>query len=105
MAHRVVWSPTALEDLEAIAAYIGRDSVNYATAVVRKVFATARSLSDFPLAGRMIPELEDERLREKLVYSYRMLYRVEGKVVTIAAVIHARQSFDSGVGRLRHRSD
>lgn len=101
MAHRVVWSPAALEDAEAIAAYIARDSARYASAVVRRLRDTARSLREFPLSGRTLPEFEDASLREKLVYSYRLIYRVESGVVTIAAVVHGKQSFETGVGRLR----
>ena len=36
MARLLVWSPEAIEDLEAIAAYIERDSAWYAKAVVSK---------------------------------------------------------------------
>ncbi|HEV2146237.1 MAG TPA: type II toxin-antitoxin system RelE/ParE family toxin [Longimicrobiaceae bacterium] len=100
MAHRVVWSPAALEDVEAIAEYIARDSAQYAAAVVRKFRDTARSLREFPRSGRSVPEFEDESIREKLVYSYRLIYRIEAGLVTIAAVVHARQSFETGVGRL-----
>ena len=49
----VVWSPEALEDVEAIAAYIGRDSNFYAAAVVEKMLVTAAGLSDFPNVGRV----------------------------------------------------
>ncbi|HEX9543957.1 MAG TPA: hypothetical protein VF955_02160 [Pyrinomonadaceae bacterium] len=37
MAYKVVWSPTALEDIETIASYISRDSVSYAGTVVTRV--------------------------------------------------------------------
>lgn len=101
MAFRVIWSPAALEDADEIGTYIARDSRHYAAAVVRKLRDTARALRDFPLAGRIVPELEEETIREKLVYSYRLVYRVEGKVVTIAAIVHMRQSFETGVGGLQ----
>jgi len=48
MAHRVAWSPRALADVEAIAAYIASDSPFYANAVVRRIITLTRSLSDFP---------------------------------------------------------
>ncbi len=35
MAHEVVWSPRAIEDVEAIAIYISADSTAYAAAVVK----------------------------------------------------------------------
>ncbi|MDP9348649.1 MAG: type II toxin-antitoxin system RelE/ParE family toxin, partial [Gemmatimonadota bacterium] len=97
----VVWSPAALEDVEAIAAYIARDSAQYASAVVQRLRDTARSLREFPLSGRTVPEFDDASLREKLVYNYRLIYRIETEVVTIAAVVHGKQSFVTGVGRLR----
>ena len=91
MAYQVVWSPKALEDVEGIAAYIARDSASYAAAVVRNIIKSARKLRRFPLAGRIVPELDDERIREVSAYSYRIVYRFEGQVVTVAAVIHGRR--------------
>jgi toxin ParE1/3/4 len=55
MAYQVVWSPKALEDADAIAAYIARDSASYAAAVVQKILDTTRNLSTFPFAGRIVP--------------------------------------------------
>jgi len=103
VAHRVAWSPAALEDVDSIAAYIARDSAHYAAAVVRQILSTSRQLADFPRSGRVVPEFEDESLRELLVSSYRLIYEVREETVTIAAVVHAKQSFSSGEGRLRDR--
>ena len=64
MAYEVVWSPTALEDVEAIASYISRDSVSYAGAVVRKVINSTRNLEHFPFAGRIVPEFDQSHIRE-----------------------------------------
>lgn len=60
MAYRVVWSPRAVEDLEAIAQYIAMDSSAYAAGVVKRVLNIARYLSRFPYARRIVPEFEDE---------------------------------------------
>lgn len=91
MAYKVEWSPRAVEDVEAIALYISADSTAYAAAVVKKILDTTRSLSRFPLAGRVVPEFGDENIREKLAYSYRIIYRIKGSIVTIAAVIHGKR--------------
>ena len=72
MARRVVWSPRALADVEAIASYIAADSPFYASTVVRRIIALTRSLADFPLAGRRVPEFDEQDIRELLVYSYRI---------------------------------
>ena len=95
MAYRVVWSPRALDDVDAIASYISRDSTAHASAVVTKIIRSTRMLRRFPLAGRVVPEFEDPSLREHFVYSYRIIYRVRERVVTIAAVIHGRRMLES----------
>jgi toxin ParE1/3/4 len=91
MAQRVVWSSRALADVEAIAAYIASDSPSYANTVVRKIVTLTRSLSQFPLSGRKVPEFDNEGLRELLAYSYRIVYLVESNQVTISAVIHGKR--------------
>lgn len=91
MDYRVEWSPRALEDLEAIAEYIAADSPAYAATVVKTVLNTANNFSRFPLSGRVVPELGDENIREWFAYSYRMIYRVENQVVTVAAIVHGKR--------------
>jgi plasmid stabilization system protein ParE len=91
MAYRVVWSRRAAEDLEAIAQYIALDSSAYAAAVVKRILNTARNLARFPFAGRIVPELADGNIREWFVYNYRVIYRIEDDVVTIATVVHGRR--------------
>lgn len=91
MVYEVVWSPRAVEDVEAIALYIAADSTSYARAVVKKIVDTTRSLSRLPLSGRVVPEFGEENIREKLVYSYRIIYRIQDGTITIAAVIHGKR--------------
>jgi toxin ParE1/3/4 len=91
VADRVVWSPRALSDVEAIATYIAIDSSFYAKAVVRKIVTMTKSLARFPKSGRKVPEFDDESLRELIVYSYRIIYAVESDQITITAVIHGRR--------------
>lgn len=90
MAYRVIWSPKAVEDVDAIATYIARDSPSYAAAVVRKIIDITHQLKQCPLAGKAITELYDSAIREKFAYTYRIVYRVEDEVVTVAAVVHTK---------------
>ena len=94
MAYRVAWSPRAVEDLEAIAQYIAADSAAYAAAVVKTILHTARSLSQFPHSGRVVPEIADENIREWFAYSYRVIYRIEEEGITIAAIVHGGRLLD-----------
>ncbi len=94
MAYRVVWSPRAVDDLEAVAQYIAADSTAYAAAVVKTILNTARNFSRFPFSGRVVPELGDESIREWFAYSYRVIYRVEEETVTVAAIVHGKRLLD-----------
>jgi toxin ParE1/3/4 len=97
MAYRVVWSPRALDDIDSIASYISRDSTAYASSVVAKVIRATRTLKRFPFAGRVVPEFEINNLRERFVYSYRVIYRVESQTVTVVAVIHGRRQLETAL--------
>ena len=90
----VVWSPRAVDDVRAIAAHIGEDSLAYAKSVAQKIVASTRRLADFPMSGRVAPEFGDEHMREVFAYSYRVIYRVEGETVTIAAVVHGKRPIE-----------
>ncbi len=69
MDYSVNWSTQALADVEAIAEYIARDSPRYAQTVVDKFIECSQGLRSFPRAGRAVPELGEDTLRERIVYS------------------------------------
>ena len=98
---RVAWSPEAIEDVESIAAYISRDSERYAAAVVDKIIDIGRELGYSPFAGRRVPEFEDDAIRERIIYSYRLIYRIEDQVITIAAVVHGKRSLDTVADQIK----
>jgi len=100
MDYRVDWSPEAVEDLEAIAEYIRRDSPFYARAVVTSIVNLGRELGEFPQMGRVVPELGEEDIRERFVHSYRVIYRVEATRLLILAVIHGRRRLEAIADRL-----
>ena len=99
MDYTVKWSPEATEDLESIAEYIARDSEFYARAVVSKILAVSHKIPDQPLIGRVVPEISDEEIRERFIYSYRLVYRIHGSVITIVAVIHGKRLLENTVER------
>ena len=91
MVYTIEWSPEALEDLESIAEYIERDSEFYARAVVSKILAASRKIPAQPFIGRIVPEIDDENIREKFVYSYRLVYKIEDKKILVVAIIHGKR--------------
>ncbi len=95
MAYRVVWSAKAIEDVETIAGYIARDSPSYAAAMVQDILMKTRYLHQEPEQGKLVPELGEENIKEKPVYSYRIIYRIEDEVVTVAAIIHQKKLLEA----------
>jgi plasmid stabilization system protein ParE len=88
MALPLAWSPEAIEDIEALAGYIERDSPWYAHAVASRIVATAETIPKHPRMGRIVPEIEQEDIRERFVYGFRLIYRIEKKRILLAAIIH-----------------
>jgi plasmid stabilization system protein ParE len=68
MARVLVWSPEAVEDIAAIAAYIERDSPWYARAVASKIVEIAESIPEYPELGRIVPEIDDPAIRERFIH-------------------------------------
>jgi toxin ParE1/3/4 len=95
VALNIRWSPEAVEDLESIAEYIGKDSQYYAKAVVNKILNSTQNLGAFPYIGRMVPEISNENIRERFVYSYRLIYKIEEIEILIVAVIHGKRLLEN----------
>ncbi len=91
MAYRVVWSLKAVEDVDAIAAYIARDSPSYAAAVVQKIINITQKLPEEGQNGILIPEFEESTIIEQYAYSYRLIYRLKEDTFTVVAIIHGKK--------------
>ena len=91
MAHPIEWSLEAIEDLDSIAEYIARDSAFYAQSVVSKILSVARGISDQNLIGRIVHEMNDRLIRERFVYIYRLIYKINENSVMIVAIIHGKR--------------
>ena len=87
----VRWSAAASRDLRSIFDYIARDSRHYARQVVDTILATADDIEPFTERGRVVPEIDDESIREVFVYSYRVIYERRHDDVVVIAVIHGRR--------------
>ena len=72
----VIWTREAVEDVEAIKAYVACDSVRYATLLAERIVAAVDRLESFPESGRVVPEVGDESLREVIHGAYRIVYRI-----------------------------
>ncbi len=92
---RVEWSNFARDDLDDLVQYISRDSSFYARRFGEKIVLATRRLRDFPESGRIIPETEDQKLREIIVQGYRVMYRLEANRILILAIMHGSRDLTS----------
>lgn len=76
MGYAVVLARSAEADLEAIVSYVARDNPQAALRLGRALVASLRSLESFPQLGRVVPEFNQESLREIVRRPYRIIYRV-----------------------------
>ena len=73
---QINWTFQAKNDLKGIADYISKDSILYAKRQVLKIRSRTDVLKSQNYSGRMVPEIQDENIREILEGNYRIIYRV-----------------------------
>ncbi len=88
---KVVWTEFALEDLNSIHEYISKDSKVYADRVIDKIIVRVDQLESFPKSGRVVPEFDDETLREIIQGNYRIIYKTSAVQVSIIRIHHSAQ--------------
>jgi toxin ParE1/3/4 len=91
MDYKVIFSEPSIEDLENIVRFIARDNPQAAAEFGAKLIASVRNLAIFPRLGRVVPEKNDENIREIVFKSYRIFYRIkdDAGTVEIARFWHA----------------
>tara|TARA_B100000809_G_C14882452_1_gene439699 strand:- start:61 stop:354 length:294 start_codon:yes stop_codon:yes gene_type:complete len=77
---KIVWSPLALEKLEASAKFIALDKPSAADKWVNDIFDRIDLLGSQPQLGREVPELLGSNYREVIFGSYRIIYKVESEI-------------------------
>jgi len=77
VGYEVIIAPLAFRDLEEVFDFIARDSPDNASRFVRHLIDSTRKLSDFPKLGRIVPNFKNPLIRELVVRSYRVIYRLD----------------------------
>ncbi|MBN1206952.1 MAG: type II toxin-antitoxin system RelE/ParE family toxin [Myxococcaceae bacterium] len=93
----VRWSHRAKNDLIEIARFISADDPGAARAWVEKLRGQARRVASTPWAGRRVPELGRDEIREVLLRHYRIIYRVESHGITVLTVFEGHRLFPRDV--------
>lgn len=80
---KIRWTSRATNDLLAIGDHIASDNPAAARAWVERLRDRAAGIMDAPRAGRVVPELGRDDVREVFQRSYRIVYRIvpEGAIV------------------------
>lgn len=84
----VKWTDHALTQLRHIHDHIAHDSPIYAKRVIEELVRKTLDLDALPRRGRMVPELNEDSVRELSLYSYRILYEITPNHIEVLAVIH-----------------
>ena len=88
---KIQWSPLALERMGEISDYIAQEGPMAAERWIRSIFGRVEQIRDFSRSGRPVPEIGRSDIRELVIANYRIIYRLEPKVVSILTVRHSRQ--------------
>jgi toxin ParE1/3/4 len=91
MDYQVKLSRSARSDIEDIVRYISIDDPNQALRFGQFLIQHTKTLGQFPERGRVVPELQDESIREIIVRAYRVVYRLNhtGRSVEVIRFWHA----------------
>lgn len=76
MVEKVIWTAAAREDLREIVIRIAADRPSVAENYGLELIALAETAGDFPQMGRLVPEFEDQCLREIIKHPYRIIYEL-----------------------------
>ncbi len=93
---KIIWAPSALKDIDSIAEYIERDSVDEAALFISRIIELTDQLEYFPESGRVIPEIKNKNCRELIYGAYRIMYRIVKREVWITGVIHGARDWHPG---------
>lgn len=91
----VAWLDQAEADLQSILDFVKDYSRDKAVALLHNFYDSADQLEQFPLMGRVVPEVGREDIRELIVDKrFRLIYKIATKYIFVVALKHGRQNLD-----------
>jgi plasmid stabilization system protein ParE len=90
MDYKVVLAPRAIEDLRDIVLYVAPDRPEAAKRLGLALIEKTKVLRAFPFSGRVVPEFDDELIRELILKPFRIVYRIEddARIIGVARYWH-----------------
>lgn len=89
----VRWSRRSVRDLFEIGDFIAADDPVAARLWVERLRARAALAALTPLAGRRVPELDRDGIREVFLRTYRIAYLVLPSEIVVVTVFEGRRRF------------
>lgn len=87
---KLIWTEQAINDLEDIGDYIAESSEKYAKLTVKRLYDKSDILKQFPQTGRIVPEKNEETVRELIEGNYRIIYEIVSEdLIYILTVYHS----------------
>ncbi len=90
---RIVWTESALQDLDEIADYISIDNPVAASQFVQRVFERIEQLATHPQSGSVPNELKGTQYRQLVIPPVRIFYRAQKEVVYIVYAMRGERLF------------
>ena len=88
---KIRWTDPAVDSLRNLHDYIAKDSEVYASSFIQRMVLALEKLTEFPRLGRVVPEADEETIRELLYQNYRIIYRIKSESIEILTVIHGNR--------------
>jgi addiction module RelE/StbE family toxin len=90
---KIIWTKRSFKDLEKIFLYVANDSELYATRLIERIISIVDQLEHFPFSGKIVPEKNDETIRELIEGNYRIFYKVvSNSRISILRVHHSAKN-------------
>jgi len=94
---RLHWTLRAQSDLLEIARFIARDNPEAPRRWVAMLRKRARAAARMPRAGRRVPELGRDDIREVVVRRYRIVYQLSPGGIVVLVVFESHRQIPGGI--------
>ncbi len=96
VARSIEWTERAVADLRGIDDYIAADNPVAAERWIGRLIAKAEAAARLPMAGRVVPEKGQHDIREVLLRTYRIVYRVRESSILVLTVFEGHRLVPPG---------
>jgi toxin ParE1/3/4 len=92
---KIIWTDFAIDDLRSIHNYISLSSKVYADRFIEKLIHRVDQLENYPESGRIVPELNNETIRELIEGNYRIVYKIKPDHIGIVRIHHSARLLEN----------